>query len=88
MSQTTETSAPRAKSPLRYIVMAVVAGAIADRGYFAFGGQQRVPDATFTLLSGQKDFDRRPERQGLSGQLLGDELRHLHAGNAEDGRDV
>ena len=42
------------KSPMRYIVMAVVAGAIALPGYFAFGGQQRVPDATFTLLSGQK----------------------------------
>jgi peroxiredoxin len=36
------------------IAIAVVVGAIAVAGYFAFGSQQRVPDATFTLLSGQK----------------------------------
>ncbi|CAG4894746.1 TlpA disulfide reductase family protein [Paraburkholderia saeva] len=44
----------RRVSPVRYIAIAVVAGAIAIAGYFAFGSQQRVPDATFTLLSGQK----------------------------------
>lgn len=44
----------RRTSPIRYIAMAVVAGAIAVAGYFAFGSQQHVPDATFTLLSGQK----------------------------------
>jgi peroxiredoxin len=44
----------RRASPIRYIAMAVVAGAIAVAGYFAFGNQQHVPDATFTLLSGQK----------------------------------
>jgi peroxiredoxin len=53
MSENSHVSSGR-KSPLRYIVMAVVAGVIACTGYFAFGGQQRVPDATFTLLSGQK----------------------------------
>ncbi|KIG02349.1 TlpA disulfide reductase family protein [Caballeronia concitans] len=54
MSQTTEATSTRGKSPLRYIVTALIAGVIACTGYFAFGGQQRVPDATFTLLSGQK----------------------------------
>jgi len=54
MSQSTQDTSTRAKSPLRYIVMALVAGVIACTGYFAFGGQQKVPDATFTLLSGQK----------------------------------
>ena len=54
MSQATQDTSTRAKSPLRYIVMALVAGVIACAGYFAFGGQQKVPDATFTLLSGQK----------------------------------
>ncbi len=44
----------RRASPVRYIAIAVVAGAIAIAGYFAFGSQQHVPDATFTLLSGQK----------------------------------
>ncbi|CAB3756691.1 TlpA disulfide reductase family protein [Paraburkholderia solisilvae] len=44
----------RRASPIRYIAMAVVAGAIAFAGYFAFGSQQHAPDATFTLLSGQK----------------------------------
>jgi peroxiredoxin len=44
----------RRASPVRYIAMAVVAVAIAVAGYFAFNGTQRVPDATFTLLSGQK----------------------------------
>ncbi len=44
----------RAKSPLRYIVMAIIAGVIGWTGFFAFGSTQQVPDATFTLLSGQK----------------------------------
>ncbi|HVE07455.1 MAG TPA: TlpA disulfide reductase family protein [Paraburkholderia sp.] len=44
----------RRASPVRYIAMVVVAAAIAVAGYFAFNGTQRVPDATFTLLSGQK----------------------------------
>jgi len=54
MSQATQDSPSRGKSPLRYIVMAVIAAVIAGTGYFAFGAQQRAPDATFTLLSGQK----------------------------------
>jgi len=54
MSENSQVSPGRSKSPLRYIVMAIVAGVIACTGYFAFGGQQRVPNATFTLLSGQK----------------------------------
>lgn len=53
MSSTPSTATRRA-NPLRYVVIAVVAVAIAVAGYFAFAGQQRVPDATFTLLSGQK----------------------------------
>jgi peroxiredoxin len=44
----------RRASPIRYIAMVVVAGAIAVAGYFAFGSQQHAPEATFTLLSGQK----------------------------------
>lgn len=44
----------RRTSPVRYIAAAIVAGAIAVAGYFAFNGQQHAPDATFTLLSGQK----------------------------------
>ena len=54
MSPTPSAPAAKRTSPIRYIVMAVVAGAIAIAGYFAFNGQQHVPDATFTLLSGQK----------------------------------
>lgn len=50
----TSTSATRRTSPLRYLAMALVVAAIAIAGYFAFGGQQKAPDATFTLLSGQK----------------------------------
>ena len=50
----TPASTPRRASPLRYVALAIVAGAIAIAGYFAFGGQQHAPDATFTLLSGQK----------------------------------
>ncbi|HXZ08319.1 MAG TPA: TlpA disulfide reductase family protein [Paraburkholderia sp.] len=48
------TPVSRRASPIRYIAIAVVAGAIAIAGYFAFGSQQKAPDATFTLLSGQK----------------------------------
>jgi len=48
------TPVSRRVSPIRYIAIAVVAGAIAIAGYFAFGSQQKAPDATFTLLSGQK----------------------------------
>ncbi|WP_114809521.1 peroxiredoxin family protein [Paraburkholderia kururiensis] len=44
----------RRTSPVRYIAAAIVAGAIAVAGYFAFNAQQHAPDATFTLLSGQK----------------------------------
>ncbi|KNH07659.1 Thiol:disulfide interchange protein tlpA [Candidatus Burkholderia brachyanthoides] len=55
MSQATQDSTPHAKrGPLRYVAMAFVAGVIAGTGYFAFGGQQKVPDVTFTLLSSQK----------------------------------
>src|ERR1700712_839277 len=53
MSQTPASSARRA-SPLRYVALALAASAIAIAGYFAYGTSQRVPDATFTLLSGQK----------------------------------
>ena len=51
-----QTPAPtmRRTNPIRYVAMAIVVAAIAVAGYFAFGGQQKVPDATFTLLSGQK----------------------------------
>jgi peroxiredoxin len=44
----------RRTNPLRYIAPAVVAGAIAVAGYVAFNSTQHVPNATFTLLSGQK----------------------------------
>jgi peroxiredoxin len=47
---------PRAHrvSTVHRIAIAVIVAAIAGVGFFAFRGQQRVPDATFTLLSGQK----------------------------------
>ncbi|KMQ80458.1 Thiol:disulfide interchange protein tlpA [Candidatus Burkholderia pumila] len=54
MPQATQDTSTRAKSSLPYIVTALIAAVIAGTGYFAFGGQQKVPDATFTLLSGQK----------------------------------
>jgi hypothetical protein len=54
MSPTPSTPVSKRASPIRYMAMALVAGAIAIAGYFAFNGQQQVPDATFTLLSGQK----------------------------------
>ncbi len=47
-------SSSRRASPLRYVVLAAVAVAIAVAGYFALNGKSSVPDATFTLLSGQK----------------------------------
>lgn len=53
MSQTPASPASR-RASWRYIVLALAAAAIAVAGYFTFGTSQRVPDATFTLLSGQK----------------------------------
>ncbi|MEX3629546.1 MAG: TlpA disulfide reductase family protein [Burkholderia sp.] len=47
-------SSRRRASPLRYVVLAAVAVAVAIAGYFALNGKSSVPDATFTLLSGQK----------------------------------
>jgi peroxiredoxin len=47
-------ASPVRRSPLRYIALALAAAAIAVAGYFTFGTSQHVPDATFTLLSGQK----------------------------------
>jgi len=46
--------ARRSAGPVRYIVAAVVVAAIAVAGVFAFNGKSSAPDATFTLLSGQK----------------------------------
>ena len=45
---------PRRLSAIHRIAIAVFIAVIAGVGFFAFRGQQRVPDATFTLLSGQK----------------------------------
>lgn len=53
MSQLPASPASR-RSPLRYVALALAAAAIALAGYFTFGTSQKVPDATFTLLSGQK----------------------------------
>ncbi len=50
----TPASTGRRAGPVRYIAFAAAAAAIAIAGYFTFGSSQRVPDATFTLLSGQK----------------------------------
>jgi peroxiredoxin len=47
-------SPARRNSPIRYIALALAAAAIAAAGYFTFGTSKHVPDATFTLLSGQK----------------------------------
>lgn len=44
----------RRASPMRYVAALVIVAAIAVAGFFAFKGQSRAPDATFTLLSGQK----------------------------------
>jgi len=54
MSSITSTSAVTRTNPLRYLIIALVAVVLGVAGYFAFAGQQRVPEATFTLLSGQK----------------------------------
>ncbi|ONX63110.1 hypothetical protein A8F16_21420 [Burkholderia cenocepacia] len=51
---TTPPPARRSTGPVRYIVAAAVVAAIAVAGFFAFNGKSSVPDATFTLLSGQK----------------------------------
>jgi peroxiredoxin len=46
---------PLRKSAIHRVAAALVVVALAVAGWFAFfGSQQRVPDATFTLLSGQK----------------------------------
>jgi peroxiredoxin len=50
----TTPSAQRRTGRARYIAAAVVVAAIAVAGFFAFNGKSTVPDATFTLLSGQK----------------------------------
>ncbi len=49
-------SAPTARriALARYIGLAIVVCAIVLAGYFTFGGTQKAPDVTFTLLSGQK----------------------------------
>jgi len=45
----------RRLSAVHRIAIALIVGAVAVAGYFAFfGNKERVPDATFTLLSGQK----------------------------------
>ncbi|CAN7518798.1 TlpA family protein disulfide reductase [Trinickia sp. LjRoot230] len=53
MSQTPASPTSR-RASWRYIALALAAAALAVAGYFTFGTSQRVPDATFTLLSGQK----------------------------------
>ncbi|WP_353190464.1 TlpA disulfide reductase family protein [Pandoraea pnomenusa] len=42
------------KSPLGKIIAAAILVVVAAAGYFTFAGQKRAPEATFTLLSGQK----------------------------------
>lgn len=42
------------KSPMSKIVAIAIVAIVAIAGYFTFAGQKRAPDATFTLLSGQK----------------------------------
>ncbi|KVE38140.1 TlpA disulfide reductase family protein [Burkholderia sp. TSV86] len=42
------------RSPLRFVAIAVAAVAIGIAGYFAVNGKSSAPEATFTLLSGQK----------------------------------
>jgi len=46
-------SVPRRFAPI-HLVGIIVAFAIAVAAWFAFGSSKQVPDATFTLLSGQK----------------------------------
>ncbi|MXN78142.1 redoxin family protein [Burkholderia sp. 4701] len=50
----TPPSSSRRASPMRYVAAVVVAAAIAVAGFLAFSGKSSAPDATFTLLSGQK----------------------------------
>ncbi|WP_179401150.1 TlpA disulfide reductase family protein [Burkholderia guangdongensis] len=52
MNSTPSTQSRR--GPMRYIALAAAAVAIAVAGFFAFNGKSTVPDATFTLLTGQK----------------------------------
>ena len=48
-------SAPQGRRKLlRYAIPGIAAAAIAVAGFFALDSQATVPDATFTLLSGQK----------------------------------
>jgi peroxiredoxin len=54
MSQTPSTTSTHRRNPIRSIAVVAVLVALAIAGYFAFGNQQHAPDATFTLLSGQK----------------------------------
>jgi peroxiredoxin len=49
----TDTPSPRRAGPARWIALAVVL-VVAVAAYFALNSTKRVPDATFTLLSGQK----------------------------------
>ncbi|WP_374618927.1 TlpA disulfide reductase family protein [Pandoraea sp.] len=42
------------KSPLGKILAVAIIAAVAVAAYFTFAGQKRAPEATFTLLSGQK----------------------------------
>ncbi|OJA86872.1 TlpA disulfide reductase family protein [Burkholderia ubonensis] len=53
MNSTPPTQGRRA-SPMRYVAAVAVVAAIAVAGFFAFNGKSSAPDATFTLLSGQK----------------------------------
>ena len=85
MSQATQDSPARGKSPLRYIVMAVIAGVIAVHRLLRVRRPAARSRCHIHAAVGPEDFDfRRPEGQGLSRQLLGDELRDLHEGNAGD----
>ena len=42
------------KSPLGKILAVAIIAVVAVAAYFTFAGQKRAPEATFTLLSGQK----------------------------------
>ena len=59
MSQTSQNPTAKGKSPLRYIVAAVIAVVIAGTGYFAFGSQQHVPDADPATQRAALDFLQR-----------------------------
>jgi peroxiredoxin len=48
------TQSASSRNPLTLIAAAVVVVALAIGAYFAFGTQKSAPQATFTLLSGQK----------------------------------